>query len=126
RLLPTAGWRASKGSVATLSVVADQTTTRYFGVTATTMVAGTVFMDADKDGGRDAGEAGLAGWIVYADAHHNGLLDDGQISAVTGANGRYALLNLAPGTYQIRVVQQAGYRRTSPSSGYRAVTLTPG
>jgi len=83
-------------------------------------------MDADKDGGRDALEGGLAGWTVYADLNRNGQLDDGEMTAVTNVNGRYALIGLRPGSYQVRIVQQTGYRRTSPGAGYRGVTLSAG
>ena len=126
RLVPADGWRASKGAFGVLSVEAGETATRYFGVTQLPLVTGTVYMDADRDGGRDAGELGLGGWTVFADANANGLLDDGEATALTNERGRYALSGMGPGSYQVRIVQQSGYRRTSPGAGYRQVTLSPG
>ena len=38
-------------------------------------ISGTVYEDADADGIRDAGEAGLADWTVYQDLNGNGQLD---------------------------------------------------
>jgi hypothetical protein len=126
RLVPADGWRASKGVAATLTVDAGETATRYFGVTQLPLVTGTVYMDADRDGGRSRGEDGLGGLTVFADANGNGVLDDGEATAVTNQRGRYALTGMDPGSYQIRVVQQDGYRRISPGAGYRQVTLSAG
>jgi hypothetical protein len=42
---------------------------------------------------------------------------------VTDASGNYELTNLAPGTYTVAIVPQAGYVQTTPASSY-TVTIT--
>ena len=47
-----------------------------FGNHVSRSVSGIVFSDADADGlAREAGEPGVAGWIVYSDANDNSSLD---------------------------------------------------
>jgi VCBS repeat-containing protein len=78
-------------------------------------VRGVKFNDLDGDGVRDATEPGLAGWTVYADLNNNRRLDAGEPSAVTGADGSYALI-VPSGTYTFREVPQAGWVQTAPAS----------
>ena len=56
-------------------------------------VSGTVFADADGDGERDAGEAGIPGYVMYAVD-----LADPQtvLEAVTGADGTYSFGAVVP------------------------------
>ena len=76
---------------------------------------GTKFDDANGNGVRNTGEAGLAGFTIYLDANNNGQLDEGEISTVTGSDGSYRLS--APlGEYAIREVQQPGFIQSTPTS----------
>ncbi len=55
-------------------------------------VTGTVFVDADGDGTRGSGEAGMAGYTMYAiDA-----LSGQSVTATTGPDGTYAFDSIAP------------------------------
>ena len=63
-------------------------------------ITGVTFSDDDADGVQDAGEAGIAGISVFIDANHNGLLDSGEVTTTTDANGRY-LLQVEPGNYTV-------------------------
>ena len=76
-------------------------------------VTGVKFNDLDGDGVRDGGEAGLAGWTIYADLNNNRAADAGEPSTITGADGSYAL-TLPSGSYNLREVPQAGWIQTSP------------
>ena len=63
--------------------------------------------------------AGLANRTVFADAiapdgTANGTLDPGETSAVTAADGTYALTGLAPGTYNVHQLAPAGWQIASP------------
>lgn len=89
-------------------------------------IAGTVFVDANGNGARDPGEAGLAGVQVYLDANNNGKLDPGETVVSTDAAGNYLFGNLPPGNYTVREVVPAGYARLAPGNGQFAVTVGPG
>ena len=88
-------------------------------------VSGVKFNDLDGDGVRDPGEPGLAGWTVYADLNNNRALDPTEPSAITGADGAYAL-TLPSGTYNLREVPQAGWRRNLPDGRRTLRTAVPG
>lgn len=64
-------------------------------------ITGTVFVDLNGNGRQDAGEAGLAGQIVYA--YRDGFAyPGGQFpSTTTDANGHYSFSGLAPGSYTV-------------------------
>ncbi|WP_333067373.1 MULTISPECIES: SdrD B-like domain-containing protein [unclassified Microcoleus] len=60
-------------------------------------------------------EGGIAGVTAYLDANDNGVLDTGEQSRVTDANGRAAFTNVEPGNYVVREVPQAGFSPTTPA-----------
>ena len=87
-------------------------------------VSGTIYNDANANGVQDPGEAGLAGFTVYADLKNDGSLDAGDPSVVTDSAGNYTLASLAPGSYRIRVVPKPGYRQTFNTGDWsQAVTV---
>lgn len=77
-------------------------------------VNGKVFLDANRDGSHQAAEGGQAGTTVYLDANDNGLLDAGEASAVTDAQGAFSFADIGPGTVHVRIVAPAGLALTSP------------
>lgn len=96
-------------------------------------VSGTVFRDRNNDGIQQAGiDESAAGVTVFYDADGNGMLDSGEISAVTDANGNYSLVIsglLSPATASIGIVQStipAGLVSQNPLSGFRSVNVSPG
>ena len=66
-------------------------------------VRGQVFVDADENGVRSRGEAGLAGVTVYVDADGDGTRGPGDVAVQTSRGGAYAFGGLAPGNYVVRV-----------------------
>lgn len=95
-------------------------------------ISGLKFEDVDGNGARDADgadnilgtaddEVGLAGWTIFLDNNHNGVLDPGERSTVTGPDGLYVFA-VTPDAdpsdpdndaYWVREVQQAGWIRTT-------------
>ena len=79
---------------------------KFFGNYLPAIVTGLVFNDADGDGVKDAGEAGLAGVTMFVDENNNGALDAGERTCVTRSNGAYTLA-MKPGTHTVREVVPA-------------------
>lgn len=86
-------------------------------------ISGIKWNDLNGNGVREAGEPGLAGWMIYLDTNNNGGLDAGEPTQLTGAEGRYVFRRLAPGGYTVREVAQTGWTQTSPGSGGRLFIL---
>ncbi|MFO0977996.1 MAG: Ig-like domain-containing protein [Planctomycetaceae bacterium] len=89
-------------------------------------VSGTLWNDANGNGIQDttpATEAGLSGWLVYADLNSNGAPDSAEPQATTGADGSYTLTGINPGSAVIRTSLKTGWRFTSPLTGSVSLTL---
>jgi SdrD B-like domain len=86
-------------------------------------IAGTVFNDANGNGKRDGGEAGLSGWVVYIDLNHDGKNDDGDPTATSSSTGVYKFTGLSAGTYTLRIVSKSGYHLTDPAAVDYVVTV---
>jgi serine-aspartate repeat-containing protein C/D/E len=87
-------------------------------------ISGHKFNDLNGDGVQQAGEPGLAGLTVFLDTNNNGILDNGETSTTTDANGDYTFPNLGPGTYFVREMQQPGVLQTTPNPA--PITLAAG
>jgi hypothetical protein len=85
-------WEGAAGSTAAA------VGTREPGLTGSGRVTGTVFLDGDRDGRQQAGEAGVAGIEVIL---------DGRYRAVTGANGRFEFPLVATGRHQLTVTAES-------------------
>jgi subtilisin-like proprotein convertase family protein len=94
-------------------------------IATTPTVNGTVYTDANGNGARDGTDAGLAGATVWVDLDLDTVLDAGEPSVVTTANGNYTFSNLALGTNTVRIVAPAGKYVTDGASG-KSFTLTAG
>ena len=83
----------------------------------------------DQNGdGSPGDEPGLADWTIFAEpvGSANGQWDEGEASTTTDSQGNYSITGLEAGTYQVREVQQDGWRQTAPTSGFYEVTLAEG
>ena len=89
-------------------------------------VTGSVFVDVNHNGVRDAGEAGLSNCAVFVDVNGNGALDAGEPSAISGADGTYAISGVPDGTYEIRQLAPTGYRRTTPLLAAAGISVGAG
>jgi hypothetical protein len=78
-----------------------------------------VWSDANGNGASDAGEAGLAGWLVRISG---ASLPAGYVATrSTAVSGAYSFTGLPGGTYQVCVTAKPGYTRTFDLDG----TATP-
>ena len=87
-------------------------------------VGGLKFQDMNGNGSQEGGDAGLGGWTIFNDANNNGILDAGESSTITAANGSYSLTGLGPGTIRIREVVSNPWIQTTPNP--TAFTATSG
>ena len=126
RVTNIGGWRFTTNDALRVRVTPGGEVIRHFGVTRNVLILGSVFLDANLSGGKDAGEAGLVGWTVFADADRDGVLDPDEVSVRTNGSGRYAIRTLAGGTHRIRLIQDTRYAHTAPAAGFRNVSLLPG
>jgi hypothetical protein len=77
-----------------------------FSSTKYATLSGSVFKDADRDGTRDTGETGLAGWTVFIDANNNGWRDANERAVTTDANGNWRITNVKAGVHYVRIQQK--------------------
>jgi subtilisin-like proprotein convertase family protein len=96
-------------------------------------IGDTVWNDANGDGIRNAGEAGIPNVIVQATGAGRdatfGTSDDFNLSTITDANGSYSFASLPAGTYRVNVDTSSllpGFGRTFPATVPYIVTLIPG
>jgi hypothetical protein len=109
-----------------VSLTSSQTVTKSFGNTTNVLISGTVFNDLNSDKIKNTGERGLSSWRVFVDKDGDGVWDANENSVLTDSSGSFTFKALAAGAYKLRVVQQTGWSRTTPSAGYLTVTLAAG
>lgn len=73
-------------------------------------VVGSVFHDADHDGTRDPGEAGLANWEVRL------VTSSSSVPAITDGTGAYRFENVAAGSYTVELTLPANWLATTPAT----------
>lgn len=87
----------------------SKTINNNFGELQSTGISGYVFHDANNNGVKDPGEAGIAGALVTltgADAFGNAIAP---ITVSTNDQGFYQFEGLAPGTYTVQQTQPSGW-----------------
>lgn len=96
-----------------------------FGTTNYALITGTVYNDLNADGAKVSTEPVLAGRTVFIDANQNGVLDTGELSAITDSKGTYSI-SAPAGTYQLREIPPDGFRITSPVSVFYTFSVAAG
>lgn len=66
-------------------------------------VSGVLFDDLVPNGIRDTGESGLSGWTVFLDANENDVIDEDEVTSVSGSDGSFQLFQV-PGFREYRIV----------------------
>jgi hypothetical protein len=85
--------------------------------TSTGTISGVVFDDLNCSGVQDAGEPGLAGQTIFVDVFGSGVLQPGDPTATTDANGHFQITVPGPSTYIVREVLSSGVLLSMPASG---------
>ena len=103
---------------ATFSSAGTNSVNNVFGLYVPATVSGTAYEDSNGNGTRDAGEnTPIAGRTVFNDADNDGVLDPGESSTTTAADGTYTVGGLLPGTARIRFVNGGGWICNAPAPG---------
>jgi subtilisin family serine protease len=91
-------------------------------------VSGKVFDDVNGDGTQGAGEAPVAGRLMFLDADGNGLPGASESATATDGAGSYRFDGLLPGTYSVRLLVPPGHEQTAPApgTGHAAVVSSSG
>ncbi len=79
-------------------------------------ISGFVYIDANSNGSKGAGEPGIAGATVTLAGSDN-LGNVVTVTATTTASGAYTFINLRPGTYTLTETQPGGYLDGQESLG---------
>jgi subtilisin family serine protease len=77
-------------------------------------IHGNKWDDLDGDGIQDDGESPLVGWAVFLDSDVDGVLDVGETSTTTDAEGNFSFAGLTSGVHVVGEVAQTGWTRTYP------------
>ncbi len=77
-------------------------------------ISGVLYQDLNKNGIRDNGEPPQSNWTVYLDNNRNRVLDFGDVTTTTAADGSYVFNGLFSGQYTVTEVIQAGWEQTAP------------
>src|SRR5688572_9987738 len=78
-------------------------------VVLSSTLSGTLFEDDDIDARRDSYDIPIAGGTVFLDRNQNGLIDAGEDSVVTDAEGKFHFEDVAPGQIRIRALNGDGW-----------------
>src|SRR5262245_8014096 len=78
-------------------------------------VGGVVFLDANHNGQRDAGEQGMGGIVVYDDVDSDGMYDHGDETFDRTNQGNYSIPIPEPRDYvYVRTTLRDGFALTAP------------
>jgi hypothetical protein len=90
---------------------------RMFPMGTTPVIYGTIFEDADADFFNETGLTPRAGAGVFLDRNENSLVDEGEESVVSNAQGEYRFDDdILPGQVQVRAVPTQGWTQEQPIS----------
>ena len=88
-----------------------------FGNQMLAIITGTVYNDINANSGLDTGEPHLPNVKLFLDTNQNGILDAGEVSTTSAADGTYSFTSLIPGTYRVAEVAPAGFVTGDPVLG---------
>jgi hypothetical protein len=140
RVSPPAGWRAvpARGAPPSAGAAggnaravfvrgrarAKPVALKPLGLTPAGSISGTVFLDTNANGARDAGEPPLGRSRVFIDTNRDGVWQKTERAVNTDRAGNWVLHGVAGGTHHLNVVRR-GYALTPPG-GLRFVVMSDG
>jgi hypothetical protein len=108
----------------TVTLNAGQTLSNLdFANTQLAQISGTVFVDANGNGTREASESGRANQIVFLDLNNDGVLQDTEPTAITDSTGAFAF-TVNPGSYVVRLQAFSDFTITTPTGGSFSLTVS--
>ncbi len=111
---PPAGFTPDTPTSLNVTVPTNGLLDQVFGLTTPNgSLAGTVYVDLNKNGGLDSGEPGIGGVAVTLEAANNSVI----ATTTTAANGTCIFTNLAAGIYSVVETQPAGYGESGDTAG---------
>lgn len=119
----------------TAAVVARQQAVQDFANFSLTngSIQGVIWNDTNANGIRETdpttgefSEPGLADWTVFLDTNKNAILDAGERSTLTDANGNYAFISLDAGDYEVTEVLPVGWDVSPAFDSRQTVAVTGG
>jgi uncharacterized repeat protein (TIGR01451 family) len=126
RLTVPGGYGTSTATTRTVTLPAAGAGAVNFGLTYSTL-SGSVFDDANDNGVRDAGEAGVGATVRLTDVNGNPVTDayGNPVGPVTtDASGNYTFTGLLAGTYRVTETQPGGYLQGTDGAGSFGGSLT--
>ncbi|MDB5327190.1 MAG: in-like serine protease [Phycisphaerales bacterium] len=82
--------------------------------TNTASLAGSAFNDNNNNAKYDGGDGVGKGLTIFLDLNNDNVLDAGEKSVISDANGKFSFTALAAGTYHVRRVFAAGQTYSTP------------
>jgi hypothetical protein len=118
---------STAGSTATLNLGAGETI--YVTFTDSKVqgsISGTKYLDVTGNG-LTPDDTPMQGVQIYLDSNNNGVLNTGEPTTTTAANGTYSFTGLAGGTYNVREFLPTNFVRTAPAlSDHHTINLAAG
>ncbi|WP_239465908.1 choice-of-anchor C family protein [Gemmata sp. SH-PL17] len=118
------GWLPTAADIGTQQVVLEATDDQ--GRTARQSFTVAVSATGEVRGTVTAGAPLPSALAVYLDANANGRRDAGERAVPVDANGNYVLTGLEAGSYAVAVDLPVGWEITDPPAGLRTVAVTGG
>ena len=114
------GWKAlspESGSYSVDLLKGDAADKNFVNKLSSFSISGMLYNDLNSNGAKD-GEPGMGGWTIQ-------LSQEGSTvnSTTTGKDGSYKFVNLMPGSYSVKEVEQSGWARTAPQEDSYSVVL---
>jgi parallel beta-helix repeat protein len=89
-------------------------------------IHGRIWEDPNASGKKGGDNFPLEGQVVFIDANHNGVFDDGERFTVTNAKGEYSFTGLPAGTYTVLPLLERGQDMTFSLARENRVELRSG